>query len=118
MSSIDSRTRGDVFKSMLLLSTVSFIIFIYLKTHVEIPCRRLAELKKTHTMCHMKMEKKRFGQEKRVWNKNSMDPIGQSYLPGYFCPAALCDSRETTQDKGRVGQRQHREIIVPRIKQR
>lgn len=38
-----------------------------------------------------------------------MDPIGQSYLPGYFCPAALFDSRETTQDKGRVGQRQHRD---------
>lgn len=52
----------------------------------------------------------------RPWRENRMDPIGQFYLPGYFCPAALFDSRETTQDKGRVGQRQHREIIVPRIK--
>lgn len=52
----------------------------------------------------------------RTWKVNSEDPIGQSYLPGYFCPAALFDSRETTQDKGRVGQRQHREIIVSRIK--
>lgn len=43
------------------------------------------------------------------------DPIGQSYLPGYFCPAALFDSTETTRDKERVGQRQHREIIVPGI---
>lgn len=30
-----------------------------------------------------------------------MDPIGEFYLPGYFCPAALIDSRESTQDKGR-----------------
>lgn len=48
--------------------------------------------------------------KKMVWWKKkehgketSMDPIGQSYLPGYFCLAALFDSRETTQDKGRVG---------------
>ncbi len=105
---------------MLFLSTVSLIIFIYLKTHVEILWKmishRLEELDKTHTMCHMNMENKKLWSRERVWNKNSMDPIGQSYLPGYFCPAALCDSRETTQDKGRVGQRQHREIIVPQIK--
>lgn len=31
-----------------------------------------------------------------------MDPTGQSYLPGYFCPAALIHSREITQDMGRV----------------
>lgn len=31
--------------------------------------------------------------------ENIMDPIGQFYLPGYFCPAALIDSRETTQDR-------------------
>lgn len=31
--------------------------------------------------------------------ENLMDPIGQFYLPGYFCPAALIDSRETTQDR-------------------
>lgn len=64
---------------------------------------RLAEFKKkkTHPIRHKKMEKW-FGREKR-WKEKSMDPIGQAYLPGYFCPAALFDSRETTQDKGRVG---------------
>lgn len=33
--------------------------------------------------------------------ENLMDPIGQFYLPGYFCPAALIDSRETTRDTER-----------------
>lgn len=45
----------------------------------------------------MKMEK--WFVEKREYVK-SVDPIGQSYLPGYFCPAALFDSRETTQGEG------------------
>lgn len=33
---------------------------------------------------------------------DSMDPTGQFYLPGYFCPAALIHSREITQDMGRL----------------
>lgn len=45
--------------------------------------------------------------------ENLMDPIGQFYLPGYFCPAALIDSRETTQDREK--DRDNREIIVPQI---
>jgi len=44
-----------------------------------------------------------FLSRERRWKENSVDPIGQSYLPGYFCPAALFDSRETTQDRVRVG---------------
>lgn len=63
-------------------------------------------------MCNMKLETW-FVKEKEDGKKTRMDPIGESYLPGYFCPAALFDSRETTQDKGRVGQRQHRKVIVP-----
>lgn len=53
-----------------------------------------------------------------MWKENNMDPIGQSYLPGYFCPAALFDSRETKQDMGEGGVETDREIIVPQIKQR
>lgn len=45
--------------------------------------------------------------------ENIMDPIGQFYLPGYFCPAALIDSRETTEDRQR--DRDNREIIVSQI---
>lgn len=43
---------------------------------------------------------------KMVWSRertgkaNTTDPLGQSYLPGYFCPAALFDSRETKQNEG------------------
>lgn len=77
---------------------------------------RLVELKNTLNMSHE--DGKMFWSRERIRKENSMDPIGQSYLPGYFCPAALFDSRDTTQDKGRVGQRQHREIIVLLIKQR
>lgn len=55
-------------------------------------------------MCHMKTKECLvFLSRERRWKENSMDPIGQSYLPGYFCPAALFDSRETTQDRVRVG---------------
>lgn len=32
-----------------------------------------------------------------------MDPIGQSYLPDYFCPAALIDSRENHTRQGEGG---------------
>lgn len=39
---------------------------------------------------------------KSTGRNDSMDPRGQSYLPGYFCPAALIHSREITQDMGRV----------------
>lgn len=46
-------------------------------------------------MCNMKLETW-FGKEKEDGKKTRMDPIGESYLPGYFCPAALFDSRETT----------------------
>lgn len=48
--------------------------------------------------------------------KNSMDPTGQSYLPGYFCPAALIHSRKSTQDTGRVDTgTETTKIIVPQI---
>lgn len=42
----------------------------------------------------------RYVQEKEEGEQNTIDPLGQSYLPGYFCPAALFDSRETTQKEG------------------
>lgn len=45
--------------------------------------------------------------------ENLPDPIGQLYLPGYFCPAALIDSRETTRDRER--DRDNSEIIVSQI---
>lgn len=50
-----------------------------------------------------------------MWKEYSMDPIGQSYLPGYFCPAALFDSRENHARQGEGGAETHREITVPRI---
>lgn len=37
-------------------------------------------------------------QRKGMGRNDSMDPTGQFYLPGYFCPAALNHSREITQD--------------------
>lgn len=39
---------------------------------------------------------------KGTGSNGSMDPTGQSYLPGYFCPAALIHSREITQNMGSV----------------
>lgn len=52
---------------------------------------------------------------KGTGRNEGVDPTGQIYLPGYFCPAALFHSREITQDMGRVGQKQ--QIIVPQIQQ-
>lgn len=37
----------------------------------------------------------------RTWKENKIDPIGLSYLPGYFCPAAMFGSRyHTRQGEG------------------
>lgn len=49
---------------------------------------------------------------KGTGRNEGMDPTGQIYLPGYFCPAALFHSREITQDMGRVGQKQHRLLFL------
>lgn len=49
---------------------------------------------------------------KGTGRNEGMDPTGQIYLPGYFCPAALFHSRKITQDMGRVGQKQHRLLFL------
>lgn len=47
---------------------------------------------------------------------DSMDPTGQSYLPGYFCPAALIhSSNHTRHEEGRYRDRNNTKIIVPQI---
>lgn len=52
---------------------------------------------------------------KGTGRNDSMDPTGQFYLPGYFCPAALIHSSEITQD-GRVDTgTETTQIIVPQI---
>lgn len=72
-------------------------LFVFVNDRKSFPLINSSELK-THWICHMKVENGMVNKKKR---EGLMDPIGEFYLPGYFCPAALIDSRETTQDKGR-----------------
>lgn len=66
------------------------------------------EKKQTSEMCH---EDETMIGQKREYDTN---PSSQFYLPGYFCLAALFDSRETRQDKGRVGQRHTERLLFLR----